>query len=84
VIFINQLDIDMLGMKAGDWVDVEACGMAWSAAPAGFMLVAYDIPRGCIGAYPETNPLVPLEVWPTARARRPRSRLVLLTPADAS
>jgi hypothetical protein len=26
-----------------------------------FLLVEYDIPRGCIGAYyPETNPLVPL------------------------
>jgi hypothetical protein len=26
-----------------------------------FLLVDYDIPRGCIGAYyPETNPLVPL------------------------
>lgn len=29
---------------------------------AGFLLVAYDIPRGCLGAYyPETNPLVPLD-----------------------
>ena len=29
---------------------------------AGFLLVEYDIPRGCIGAYyPETNPLVPLD-----------------------
>ena len=28
---------------------------------AGFLLVEYDIPRGCLGAYyPETNPLVPL------------------------
>ena len=27
----------------------------------GFRLVAYDIPRGCLGAYyPETNALVPL------------------------
>jgi len=27
-----------------------------------FLLVDYDIPAGCLGAYyPETNPLVPLE-----------------------
>ncbi|TFW15862.1 FdhF/YdeP family oxidoreductase [Duganella callida] len=62
VIFINQADIDMLGMKNGDHVDVET---VWDDGVErrvrDFRLVAYDIPRGCLGAYyPETNPLVPL------------------------
>jgi molybdopterin-dependent oxidoreductase alpha subunit len=87
VIFINQLDIDMLGMKAGDWVDVES---VWEDGverrAGGFMLVAYDIPRGCIGAYyPETNPLVPLNsVADGAGTPTSKSIPVLLTLADAS
>jgi molybdopterin-dependent oxidoreductase alpha subunit len=87
VIFINQLDIDMLGMKAGDWVDVES---VWEDGverrAGGFMLVTYDIPRGCIGAYyPETNPLVPLNsVADGAGTPTSKSIPVLLTLADAS
>lgn len=49
-------------MKNGQWVDivgvwddgVERCAER-------FLLVEYDIPRGCLGAYfPETNGLIPL------------------------
>ncbi|MYN28535.1 FdhF/YdeP family oxidoreductase [Duganella levis] len=87
VIFINQADIDMLGMKAGDWVDVQS---VWDDGierrADGFMLVAYDIPRGCIGAYyPETNPLVPLaSVADGAGTPTSKSIPVLLTAAAAS
>jgi molybdopterin-dependent oxidoreductase alpha subunit len=87
VIFINQADIDMLGMKAGDWVDVESVWEDGVERRAdGFMLVAYDIPRGCIGAYyPETNPLVPLtSVADGAGTPTSKSIPVLLTPAAAS
>lgn len=62
VVFIHAEDIRALGMKDGDWVDLQTL---WDDgqerhAPR-FKLVAYDIPRGCIAAYyPETNPLVPL------------------------
>ena len=63
VIFIHPDDIAMLGMQAGDWVDVRS---SWDDGVErradGFMLVAYDIPRGCVAAYyPETNALVPLD-----------------------
>jgi len=62
VVFINPADIEMLGFKAGDWVDMST---VWDdgieRCAERFLIVAYDIPRGCIGAYyPETNPLVPL------------------------
>lgn len=62
VVFINPADIDMLGFKNGDWVDMST---VWDdnieRRADYFRLVEYDIPRGCIGAYyPETNPLVPL------------------------
>ncbi|AUT71154.1 MULTISPECIES: FdhF/YdeP family oxidoreductase [Paraburkholderia] len=62
VVFVNAADIAMLGFKAGDWVDMETIwddGIERRAER--FLLVEYDIPRGCLGAYyPETNPLVPL------------------------
>jgi molybdopterin-dependent oxidoreductase alpha subunit len=87
VIFINQADIDMLGMKAGDWVDVQS---VWDDGierrADGFMLVTYDIPRGCICAYyPETNPLVPLaSVADGAGTPTSKSIPVLLKAAAAS
>lgn len=63
VVFANEQDIRELGMKAGDWIDFVTVWEDGDERRAeGFKLVAYNIPRGCVGAYyPETNPLVPLE-----------------------
>ncbi|CAJ4536181.1 oxidoreductase alpha (molybdopterin) subunit [Burkholderia pseudomallei] len=63
VVFAHPDDLAMLGFEAGERVDLET---VWDDGierrVAGFLLVAYDIPRGCLGAYyPETNPLVPLD-----------------------
>jgi anaerobic selenocysteine-containing dehydrogenase len=62
VVFIHPADIAMLGFEDGDWVDLSTVWDDGIERRANhFRLVAYDIPRGCIGAYyPETNPLVPL------------------------
>ena len=62
VLFIHADDIPALGMKDGDWVDIHTVWDDGQQRRAdGFKLVAYDIPRGNLGAYyPETNPLVPL------------------------
>jgi len=62
VVFINPADLEMLGFQHGDWVDLAT---VWDDGierrADSFLLVEYDIPRGCIGSYyPETNPLVPL------------------------
>jgi anaerobic selenocysteine-containing dehydrogenase len=63
VVFVNRDDLAMLGLQAGEWVDMETVWHDGIVRRAdGFLLVEYDIPRGCIGAYyPETNPLVPLD-----------------------
>ncbi|WP_186114215.1 FdhF/YdeP family oxidoreductase [Burkholderia gladioli] len=63
VVFANKDDLAMLGFEAGDWVDLETVWHDGIERRAdGFLLVEYDIPRGCLGAYyPETNPLVPLD-----------------------
>jgi len=62
VVFINKEDMQMLGFKEGDHVDITSVwddGVERRAND--FVLAPYDIPRGCVGAYyPETNPLVPL------------------------
>ncbi|CAN5298426.1 FdhF/YdeP family oxidoreductase [soil metagenome] len=62
VVFINRADIKALGMKDGDWVDLQTVWDDGQQRRADrFKLVAYDIPRGNLAAYyPETNPLVPL------------------------
>ncbi|KXS37141.1 MAG: oxidoreductase alpha (molybdopterin) subunit [Halomonadaceae bacterium T82-2] len=63
VLFINAEDLERLGLRDGDWVDLvgESHGDRERRADA-FRLVSYAIPAGCCAAYyPETNPLVPLE-----------------------
>jgi molybdopterin-dependent oxidoreductase alpha subunit len=62
VVFINKDDLAMLGLKNGEHVDMVS---VWddnvTRRAERFLLVEYDIPRGCLGAYfPETNGLVPL------------------------
>lgn len=62
VLFIHHDDLAMLGLQRGEWVDLHSVwddGVQRSAER--FLLVEYDIPRGCLGAYfPETNALLPL------------------------
>ena len=88
VVFIHEADLRDLGLKAGDWVDLtslyvdEAGAEVQQRRAERFLLVAYDIPRGCLASYyPETNPLVPLESF-SIEARTPTSKSipVMLTP----
>lgn len=64
VIFLNAQDLAERGIAAGDRVDVVAAHTggdgAESAVMPGLTAVAYDIPKGCAGAYyPEANVLIP-------------------------
>lgn len=63
VIFLNTKDIDRLGFKAGQWVDlIGESGDGITRRVDGFKVVAYATPEGCAAAYyPETNPLIPLD-----------------------
>jgi anaerobic selenocysteine-containing dehydrogenase len=85
VLFIHAEDIRALGLKEGDWVDIHTVWNDGQERQAdGFKLVAYDIPRGNLGAYyPETNPLVPLSaVADAAGTPTSKSIPVLLTPRE--
>lgn len=64
VLFINRLDIEALGLKAGQHVSIRSHWPNDKAAlreVSDFALVEYGIPRGCAAAYyPETNDLIPI------------------------
>lgn len=85
VVFINAQDIRDLGLRAGDWVDITSLYVGESGSDLQqrraerFLLVEYDIPRGCLASYyPETNPLVPLESF-SVTARTPTSKSIPVT-----
>jgi len=63
VIFMNPQDIARMHLQAGDWVNLVSVWPDGISRRANqFLVVAYDIPPGCLsGYYPETNNLVPLE-----------------------
>ncbi|MET3116762.1 molybdopterin-dependent oxidoreductase alpha subunit [Undibacterium sp. GrIS 1.8] len=87
VLFINKEDIAELGMKVGDWVDLESlCDDKIQRQAKRFMLVEYNIPRGCLAAYfPETNNLIPLSSFADfARTPTSKSIPVVVTPHTAS
>lgn len=77
VLFINKDDMAELAMQAGDWVDIESlCDDNARRQVKRFMLVEYNIPRGCLAAYfPETNGLVPLSSF-ADYARTPTSKSI--------
>jgi anaerobic selenocysteine-containing dehydrogenase len=82
VVFIHADDLKDLGLKAGDWVDITSLnvgdtgGEVQQRRAERFLLVEYDIPRGCLASYyPETNPLVPLESF-SIDARTPTSKSI--------
>ncbi|HZV57710.1 MAG TPA: FdhF/YdeP family oxidoreductase [Sphingobium sp.] len=65
IVFVNPADLEAIGAKSGDVVDVVGQhDDGVSRVAEGFSLVAYDIPRGCVaGYYPELNCLVPLSTF---------------------
>ena len=62
VVFMHADDVAARGLVAGQVVDLFSRFQGKTRAARRFVVVPYDIPRGCAAAYfPETNALVPLE-----------------------
>ncbi len=62
VLFLNPEDIQDLGFKAGEWVDITSHFGQEKRIAQRFMLVEYEIPRKCAATYfPEANVLVPIQ-----------------------
>ena len=62
VVMLNPDDIERLGLKAGDYVELQtAMDPLTTRSATGFKVIAFDVPKGCCAAYyPETNGLLPL------------------------
>ena len=76
VCFANADDLAALGLADGERVDITSVWHDGERTVHGFLLVAYDLPRGCLASYfPETNPLVPLDSH-AERARTPTSKSI--------
>ncbi len=80
VVFMHREDLKLLGMEAGDRVDViGAYDDGIERIARAFRLVSYDIPRGCVaGYYPELNVLVPHESFGD-KSFTPASKSVMVT-----
>lgn len=69
VVFLNADDLAERGLSPGDRIDLETVvGEGEAPAPGcvlkGYTAVAYDLPRGCAGAYyPEANVLIQLSQY---------------------
>ncbi len=64
VVFINPEDLKARGWKARQQVDIINEHGGQKRVAEAFLLVPYDIPRGCLGAYfPEANTLVPIDSY---------------------
>ena len=78
VVLMNQIDIDARNLRAGQTISLQTDVQRdeFERKVSGLMIVAYDIPRGCIaGYYPECNPLVP--IWHHAgESKTPASKSV--------
>lgn len=76
VCFISTHDLQRLGLRDGEMVDITSLWRDGERTVTGFRLVEYDIPAGCLASYfPETNALVPLEHH-AERARTPASKSI--------
>jgi molybdopterin-dependent oxidoreductase alpha subunit len=61
VVFLNQNDIDRLGLRKDQWVDLISHFESETRRARKFKVVPYEIPARCAAAYyPETNVLVPI------------------------
>jgi molybdopterin-dependent oxidoreductase alpha subunit len=77
VLFLNPIDIQRLGLEAGQRVDLESdYGDGQQRRADGFVVVSYDITPGCAASYfPETNVLVSVKDI-AERSHTPVSKLV--------
>jgi molybdopterin-dependent oxidoreductase alpha subunit len=88
VVFMNQRDIDALGLHEGACIEFTAIAAdGIDRRVSGFKVVSYDIPPGCCAAYyPETNPLLALshrdERSNTPAAKSVPVRVTAMRPGD--
>jgi molybdopterin-dependent oxidoreductase alpha subunit len=79
VVLLNPQDIEELGLKNGQVVDLTSHFEDVERTARKFVVVEYDIPRKCAATYfPETNVLVPIGSA-AERSNTPTSKFVIIT-----
>jgi anaerobic selenocysteine-containing dehydrogenase len=84
VVFLNEADVADLGLTQGQVVDLTSHFKGETRIAPHFMVVPYDIPRGCAAAYfPEANVLVPVDSV-TPKSGTPISKFIPVTIAPSA
>ncbi|RYX81193.1 FdhF/YdeP family oxidoreductase [bacterium] len=79
VIFLHTDDMKSRGLKAGDVVDLKSHFEGEERVAPRFIVVQYDIPKGCAATYfPEANVLVPARSV-AEKSNTPTSKSVIIT-----
>jgi molybdopterin-dependent oxidoreductase alpha subunit len=79
VVFMNAEDLRAQNLQAGQVVDLKSHFRGVERLARSFVIVAYDIPRGCAATYfPETNVLVPIDSV-ADHSNTPTSKSVVIT-----
>jgi molybdopterin-dependent oxidoreductase alpha subunit len=79
VVMLNAEDMRALGLEAGQAVDLTSHFQGQQRVAKHFVVVPYDIPRGCAATYfPEANALVPIDSV-AEKSRTPTSKSVVIS-----
>jgi molybdopterin-dependent oxidoreductase alpha subunit len=79
VIFINKEDMKNLGLQEKQVIDLHSDYDGKRRTAHRFIVIPYDIPRGCVAAYyPETNVLIPIDSI-AEKSRTPTSKSIVIT-----
>ena len=78
IVMMNKKDMQAMGFKKGDYVDLMSHFRDQTRVAPNFMIVPYDIPVKCIATYfPEANILVPVGQF--AESYTPASKSVVVS-----
>ncbi|MFK7899596.1 MAG: FdhF/YdeP family oxidoreductase [Cyclobacteriaceae bacterium] len=78
IVLINKEDLSTSGFKEGDLVTLVGMFTGVKRVAEKFILVEYDIPKGCLATYfPEANTLVPINSY-ADKSKTPTSKLVVV------
>ncbi|HEY1693171.1 MAG TPA: FdhF/YdeP family oxidoreductase [Polyangiaceae bacterium] len=79
IVLMNAGDVEERGLKEGDRVDLTSHFEDGERVAKGFVVVTYDIPKGCCATYfPEANVLVPLGAV-ARKSNTPASKSVVVS-----
>jgi molybdopterin-dependent oxidoreductase alpha subunit len=84
IVLINEADLAAEGLAPRAVVDVTSHWLGQTRVARKFVVLPYDVPRGCLAAYyPETNVLVPLDSVADG-SNQPTSKSIVVTLAPAA